>query len=178
MIIPRGPGLRGIFIFSHRQPIPLFHRHGAKCLLRRIFCLNLNMKCPLASAPRMCPRHSFAILVSACILVFNAQSCVDHKLPTPDGFGCSGVVVSYEHDVWPIIETNCAIVGDGGCHNGGNGASRDWRVFANVQSHAGQIKDRITRTPGTAGYMPKIGSLSDEQIRLISCWVDQGAQDN
>lgn len=105
-------------------------------------------------------------------------SCADHKLPTPDGFGCSGEAVSYAQDVSPIISTSCAIVGDGGCHNGGNGANLDWRVFSNVQSHATQMKDRITRTPGTSGHMPRIGSITDAQIQLISCWVDQGAQDN
>jgi len=123
-------------------------------------------------------RHSCVMLVSACAWVLSVQSCVDHKLPSRDGLSCSGEAVSYADDILPIINTKCAIVGDGGCHNGGNGADRDWRDFSLVQSHAMEIKNRITRTPGTAGYMPKIGSLSDEQIRLISCWVDQGAQNN
>jgi hypothetical protein len=26
--------------------------------------------------------------------------------------------------------------------------------------------------------MPKIGSITDEQIKLLVCWVRQGAQDN
>ena len=123
-------------------------------------------------------RQSCAMLALACAWVLTAQSCVDHKLPEPAGFGCSGTAVSYAADVTPIITTKCAIVGDGGCHNGGNGANLDWRVFSNVQSHASSIKDRITRSPGTSGHMPKIGSLSDDQIKLISCWVDQGAQNN
>lgn len=118
----------------------------------------------------------FGLLATVVMPV--VQSCVDHKLPTPEGFGCSAQVISYAGDVWPIISTHCAIVGDGGCHNGGNGPTRDWREFSNVQSHATQIRDRITRTPGSAGYMPKIGSLTDEQIRTISCWVEQGAQNN
>ncbi len=123
-------------------------------------------------------RHTCAMLVSACAWVLVAQSCVDHKLPTPDGLTCSGEVVCYAQQVSPIIATNCAIVGDGGCHNGGNGPDRDWRQFSNVQSHASEIKSRITRTPGTSGYMPQIGSLTSEEIKLISCWVDQGAQNN
>lgn len=122
-------------------------------------------------------RNTCVVLVMACAWLLIAQSCVDHKLPAPEGFGCSEQV-SYASDVLPIINTKCAIVGDGGCHNGGNGPSRDWRVFSNVQSHAAEIKSRITRTPGTAGHMPKNGSLSDEQISQISCWVDQGAQNN
>lgn len=113
--------------------------------------------------------------IAAIIMV---TSCVDHKLPAPDGLGCSSGEVSYAEDVLPIIMSTCAITGNGGCHNGGNGPSRDWREFANVQAKASQIKNRITRTPGSSGYMPLIGSLSDAQIQLISCWVDQGAQNN
>ena len=123
-------------------------------------------------------RQSCAVLAAAAVCISAMQSCVDNKLPAPGGLGCSDKVVSYADDVWPIIDTSCANIGNGGCHDGGNGPDRDWTVFSNVQSHAAQIKNRITRTPGTAGYMPQIGSLSDEEIKLISCWVDQGAQNN
>jgi len=123
------------------------------------------------------PRLTWISLLLGFTCVFIAQSCVDHKSPEPANVTCPEPV-SYAVHVKPIIDTSCAIVGDGGCHNGGNGPSRDWRSFSNVQSHAAEIKNRITRSPGSAGYMPKIGSLSDEQIRLISCWVDQGAQNN
>ncbi|MEJ1240189.1 hypothetical protein WBG78_18760 [Chryseolinea sp. T2] len=111
--------------------------------------------------------------------MFIALSCVDHKAPpeNPVDATCPEPV-SYADQVKPILDTHCAIVGDGGCHNGGNGASRDWRNFNIVQSHAQEIKTRIHLTPGSSGFMPKIGSISDEQIRLISCWVDQGAKNN
>jgi hypothetical protein len=127
---------------------------------------------------KICFRQRFAVPASIILFVIIIQACADHKLPTPDGFGCSSKVVSYAVDVTPIINSSCAIVGDGGCHNGGNGANLDWRVFSNVQQHATQMKDRITRTPGTSGHMPQIGSITDAQIQVISCWVDQGAQNN
>lgn len=124
---------------------------------------------------------NYRLLIAASLLAVGplllVQSCVDHKLPAPEGINCT-TQVSYATDVLPIINSSCAIVGDGGCHNGGNGDSRDWRVFARVQSHALQIKDRVMRTPGTPGHMPPNGSLSSDQVRLISCWVDQGAQNN
>ena len=111
------------------------------------------------------------------LLVATLLSCVDHTLPEVVVDECGGTV-SFEIDIQPIIDSKCAIVGDGGCHNGGNGASLDWRVFSNFQSHASQVKDRITRSPGTDGKMPKIGTLTNDQIQLIVCWVDQGAKDN
>jgi hypothetical protein len=123
-------------------------------------------------------RESCVMLAGALTCILTMQSCVNNTLPPPAGLGCSDEVVSYANDVWPIIDTSCANVGNGGCHNGGTGPDSDWREFSKVQSHAAEIKNRITRTPGTAGYMPQIGSLDDEEIRLISCWVDQGAQNN
>jgi hypothetical protein len=121
---------------------------------------------------------SLTPFVVGCAIFLAVQSCADNKLPAPDGFNCSIQVVSYSNDVLPIIDSNCAIVGNGGCHNGGNGANLDWRVFTNVQSRALQVKDRITRASGSPGHMPMGGSLSDDQIRLMVCWVDQGAQNN
>lgn len=112
-------------------------------------------------------------------IVFIIQSCVDHTLPEADEFSCSSLdEVSFDADVQPVIDTKCAIVGDGGCHNGGNGPSLDWRVFENFRDHATAVKDRITRPAGTSGHMPKVGSLTDDQIRTLVCWVEQGAQDN
>ncbi len=128
-------------------------------------------------------KRSFPIsrsFVFAIVLIFLiTQSCVDHTLPAPDEFSCTTFQeVSFDTDIQPIINTKCAITGDGGCHNGGNGPALDWRVFNNFQGHASQVKDRVTRPVGTAGHMPKIGSLTDDQIRLLVCWVEQGAQDN
>jgi len=125
-------------------------------------------------------RPSLVILPFLIALLFIfVQSCVDHTLPPAGEFSCSTFKeVSFDIDVQPIINSSCAIVGDGGCHNGGNGPSLDWRVFNNFQSRANAVKDRVTRTPGTAGHMPKVGSITDDQVRLLVCWVEQGAQDN
>lgn len=120
-------------------------------------------------------------LMLACtcaLLTASVASCVDHSAPESE-YGCeSALMVSFTSQINPIIQSNCAIVGDGGCHNGGNGPSLDWRVFDNFQSHALHVKDRITRPANAAGHMPKIGAITDDQIRLIVCWVEQGAQDN
>lgn len=125
------------------------------------------------------PLHTFSFASFLVLLLFIIQACVDHTLPAADEFSCSSIdEVSFATDIQPIINTRCAIEGDGGCHNGGNGPTLDWRVFSNFQGHASSVKDRITRPAGTSGHMPKIGSLTDDQIRLLVCWVDQGAQNN
>jgi hypothetical protein len=86
----------------------------------------------------------------------------------------SNTGVSYDAQIKPILEVNCI---KSGCHNGDNGADRNWSVFANVQAKAQGIK---TRTGN--GSMPAdqvgTGGLPQSQRDLIACWVDEGAQDN
>ena len=70
----------------------------------------------------------------------------------------------------PLLALKCAI---SGCHNGDNGASRNWTVKTNVLANASEIKSRTQ-----SGDMPRTGSLSEEQKALIACWVDDGGLDN
>lgn len=117
----------------------------------------------------------------ACAVILGAivvQSCDNNSLPEPSPPPTTDTCpdeISYENDVKPIITNTCAI---SGCHNGDNGASVNWTVFANLQSKRLAVKDRINRAPGTPGHMPAVGSLTAEQIATISCWVDQGGQNN
>ena len=78
--------------------------------------------------------------------------------------------VSFSNEIETIISSNCAI---SGCHVAGTGRV-DLSVFSNVQSEAGNIKSRTQN-----GSMPPGGrSITQEQIDLISCWVDDGALNN
>jgi len=109
------------------------------------------------------------------ILLLALQSCVDHSLPEPEIDECDGNVVSFVGQIKPIIDTSCALPG---CHNGDNGADRNWTVFNNFKAKKDNVKDRVTRPPGVPGHMPLSGSITSDQIQLIVCWVDQGGQDN
>lgn len=81
--------------------------------------------------------------------------------------------VSFQNEIKPILETNCI---KSGCHNGDNGADLNWSVFANVQAKAQQIKIRTTNKTMPLDLVPD--GLPDEQIKLIACWVNQGAKNN
>lgn len=105
---------------------------------------------------------------------FTAVSSGKHTVTVRDDAGCeetrevsvlSGI--SYQADIAPIIAASCSI---SGCHNG---TQVDFRVFSNVKDHAAQIK---TRTANKS--MPQTGSLTEEEIQAIACWVDDGALDN
>lgn len=115
------------------------------------------------------PNSDFSGLASGTysIEVKDSQGCVFTK-STSVARGNTGI--SFAAQIQPIINTKCALTG---CHNGDNGAERNWTVFSNVKTNAANIK---TRTGN--GSMPATGSLTQEQINLIACWVDDGALDN
>ena len=76
--------------------------------------------------------------------------------------------VSFTATISPIIQNNCAI---NGCHNGSQ--FPDFRVFTNIQNNAGNIKTRTSN-----GSMPLGRTLTQAQIDVIACWVDDGAIQN
>ncbi len=80
---------------------------------------------------------------------------------------------SYATQVKPILDKSCSI---STCHNGDNGSQRNWNVFTNVQNNAGNIRDRTANRS-----MPPAGAvtpLTEEEIALIGCWVNDGAKNN
>ena len=97
------------------------------------------------------------------VLVTDSQECTFELIAyVPTG-------VSYNVLVSPIIINNCAVTG---CHNGTTSLP-DFRSLSNVQSFATQVKSRTQ-----SGNMPQVGSLTQDEIDLIACWVDDGALDN
>ena len=107
--------------------------------------------------------------------IFPGLSAGNHTVVVKDDTGCeltqtiklkSGI--SYTTSIASIISTNCAITG---CHNGTQ--FPDFRVFDNIQINAGQIK---TLTGNRT--MPEDGTLTQAEIDLIACWVDDGAVAN
>lgn len=92
-----------------------------------------------------------------------------------DGDGCESqrevqvkANTSLTNSIMPIIMNNCAITG---CHNGTQSPNLTARQA--VISNAGRIKSETQ-----ARTMPRNGSLSQNEIDLIACWVDGGALDN
>ena len=110
---------------------------------------------------------------------FYNTSCVNHNLETTTvKVSCDGFrTVSFNDDIKPIITSNCAI-GSGTCHNGGNGPDLDWRVFQNFQNHSSEVKRRVTLPSNDPDHMPRVGQLTFDQIQLLVCWVEQGANNN
>lgn len=99
-----------------------------------------------------------------------------YTLTVSDENGCSKVSevqvqsgISYGTVIKPIIDNNCAV---SGCHVQG-GQSPNFTVFSNVKGASAKIKAKTADKS-----MPKNGSLTNEQIQQIACWVDDGALNN
>jgi hypothetical protein len=100
----------------------------------------------------------------------------DHYLTIRDADGCNltrlvtigreATGVSWEDDILPIMTGYCATTG---CHNGVH-LPRDWRVYSQVKTFASTIRKRTQDKS-----MPAEGSLTEAQIALIACWIDDGA---
>jgi hypothetical protein len=109
---------------------------------------------------------------------FSGLNAGTHELELRDGNGCTvslSVTVprghtgtSFNDEILPLIKTHCAT---SGCHNGVD--RTDLRKYTNAKKHASEIKS-LTRSR----EMPFEGSLTQSQINLFSCWVDDGALDN
>jgi hypothetical protein len=113
---------------------------------------------------------------------FSELKAGNYTVTIKDASNCSTTVnstissqtsVSFATDIAPILQANCI---KSGCHNGDNGADRNWSVFANVKASAQSIKTRTGNKTMPADIAPT--GLPQAQIDLIACWVDAGALNN
>jgi hypothetical protein len=77
--------------------------------------------------------------------------------------------VSYTSQIRPLIDTNCQLPT---CHGDQSGIP-SWATYSVVKANASLIKTKTSNKE-----MPPTGPLSDEEIGLISDWVDRGAPNN
>jgi len=117
-------------------------------------------------------RRSFIFSFFSIVVLFVIQqSCVSHDFPS---YTCPDEALSYAADIAPIVSTKCAIKD---CHNGDNGAERNWTDFSLFQGKSEKVRSYVIHR-----VMPlsisAAGPLSQEEINKIACWVDQGAQNN
>jgi hypothetical protein len=111
-----------------------------------------------------------AFVLTGIILLFN--SCYNDKeeILYP-GATCDGVSTSFSVNVAPIIQTNCAV---SGCHaTGSTNGPGPLTSYTQIKNAAVQIKQAVV-----SRFMPQGSSLTNAQIKTISCWVDAGAPNN
>ena len=98
----------------------------------------------------------------------------DDTDPTPDT--CTTLAASFSADVMPIIELTCAIPD---CHVAGFD-SGDFTTYEGVKERVdnGSFATRVTNQSMPPSNTLGPESLTDDEIELINCWVDDGAEDN
>ena len=91
-----------------------------------------------------------------------------------DNYDCSNV--SYQLDIVPIFLENCE-----NCHlNGGSFSGIKLDEHDNVTANLERILG-VVRKDEKYASMPPIGvgdSLNEQEIKLIECWVENGALNN
>ncbi len=99
------------------------------------------------------------------LLLFSCEANIEEELITQDDASCNPDV-SFALSIKPIIDNNCLQ-----CHGGTQ--SPNLSSYAGISANADRIKTQVV-----SGRMPQGGSLTTEEIQLISCWVDNGALNN
>jgi hypothetical protein len=107
-------------------------------------------------------------IIFIMVIVIAVTGCQYNKSDVlPD---CATVPARFAADVLPLIHTKCATA----CHNSfSTNAGGPFTNYAQIKNKAALIKLMVeTRR------MPQMGSLTDAEIKVISCWVDAGAENN
>ena len=115
--------------------------------------------------------------ITITFLVLIIVVACSKKSGSSDGGGinntvdCSIVPKSFSTNVQPITSTRCAV---SGCHdagsNNGPGPLTTYQQIFNARS--------LIRSAVSTKLMPQGSSLTQDQINTITCWIDNGAQNN
>ncbi len=121
-------------------------------------------------------RKLFPLLI-LCIGTFAISCGDDEDTDPPVTIDCDGSDPSYMTDIKPMVDATCALAG---CHEA-NFLSGDFTSYDGLKAKAddGSLIERAV----TEKDMPPSNTngpteLTDAQIKLINCWVADGAPNN
>lgn len=106
------------------------------------------------------------IIVLIHLVCIACENNVEEETAPVNGEDTCDTAISFSSDVKSIIDTNCIT-----CHNGNQ--FPDLRTFEGVSNNATSVRTQVV-----SRRMPLGGSLSNEEIELIRCWIDSGALNN
>jgi hypothetical protein len=111
------------------------------------------------------------IILSSVLAVVFIYACKKKSITTYD---CAGITPTYIANIKPIMDANCAT---SGCHSASKKAAGiDLSSYGATKAYSSNDKfiKSIQHISGTEA-MPKGGSkLSEENIKLIYCWTNNG----
>lgn len=115
--------------------------------------------------------------VTLAATVFVLQGCLNDKgnVPVPPETKCDSLNVSYNLHVKPLAETKCAT--SIGCHAAGSGQG-DFTSYIGLSSVSQTVKTRIELPATDVLHMPQGGTLTQAELDIFLCWIEDGAQNN
>ena len=112
----------------------------------------------------------FRVLTLGCALLWLDGCYYDNEedlyFTTP--LDCSTVEATFNTNVQAIINSKCAIAG---CHNSSGAGGTMLTTYANVKLKTDRINQRAVKDK----TMPPGGGMSAEQLKILSCWISNGA---
>lgn len=110
------------------------------------------------------------VVIGISVLV-GVSSCKKRVLPS-----CDGAIPAFDEDIEPILSASCAV---SGCHVAGFAAG-DLSTYDEAKAVA--ETGGITRMIIDNDFMPpqpgSIPLLSNDEVGLISCWMNNGMPEN
>lgn len=117
---------------------------------------------------------SIFMKANLAIVLFGLLALTQCKKETIDAYDCTGVAPTYTTDVKSILDASCAT---SGCHNASSAkGGYNLSTYQGAQQAAGKeaFLGSIQHKSGFS-KMPRGGSkLAETNIKLISCWVQNG----
>lgn len=121
-------------------------------------------------------KHQLVLAIVACLLVFTGcyydkeEELYEHYYAAN---ACDTASVSWQEDIWPLIQGHCATTG---CHVAGGTGNGIFSGYDPVKAKVdnGSFHQRVV----VQRSMPPSGSLTECQLQKIQIWLDAGAPNN
>lgn len=105
------------------------------------------------------------------LVLFTCVSCETHVqeqdfATVEEEEDTCGSDISFATQVQPLVNNKCVV-----CHNGSQ--PPNLTTYNNIKSNANNVKQQVVTR-----RMPLGGSLSSDEIKLLTCWIDNGMLNN
>lgn len=116
--------------------------------------------------------------VTLATTLFVLQGCLTEKgeVPPPPQTFCDSLDVSYNLHVKPLAEATCA--NSIGCHVSGGSGPGDFTTYAALSAVSQTVANRIQLPVSDPLHMPQGSTLTQEQVDIFLCWIEDGAPNN
>ncbi|WP_299252652.1 cytochrome c [uncultured Aquimarina sp.] len=106
------------------------------------------------------------LIITLSITLFSCETNVEEDVDIIIEEESCDTTISFTASIKPIIDSNCIT-----CHGGSQ--FPDLRTYDGINNNSARVRTQVVNRT-----MPQGGSLSNEDIELIRCWIENGALNN